>query len=703
MPSRACKPVPETRDRFLSLLRAAGLLLALAPVCSSLGQELPPVTVTATREAVPVAIAPGNVTVVDAATLELIGPNHATEVLRRVPGAWATRNSGQESLLAIRSPALTGPGACGAFLVMQDGVPVRPAGFCNVNQLFDTQFEQAAAVEVLRGPGSALYGSNALHGVVHVLMPGPADTADRFTAEAGPDGYARAGASVGGGDAGKGVRLTGLAVRDRGWRDAEGYDQYKATAAWAADGGRWRGHVAATRLQQETAGYVLGYRVYEDEAARLANPNPEAYRDSDNLRAAATWAGTAGAADVDVTLFGRTSEMAFLQHFLPGQPLERNGQTSGGISLTARRDAGGGRLHFGADAEWVDGWLTQVQDGPTLGLPPALAVQRPAGRHYDYQVDAFVVAPWLHWERPLGAGWTAGLGLRAERMAYDYDNRMIDGNTADDGTPCPGGCLYSRPGDRSDDFDNLAPKASLAWRFATGQLAWLSLRRGFRAPQATELYRLQSGQAVADLESEIMDAAELGWRGRGGGLSWELSGYWMEKDNFIFRDADGFNVSDGRSRHVGIELSLSASLGAGWRAGLDGTWARHTWRFDRDLGRGETIRAGDEMDSAPRHFGSAHLAWDYTDRGTAELEWVHVGPYWLDAANTARYAGHDVFNLRVMQDLGRGLRLGIRLNNVTDKDFAERADYAFGDYRYLPGRERQLFVELAWTAGAGGG
>ena len=37
---------------------------------------------------------------------------------------------------------------------------------------------------------------------------------------------------------------------------------------------------------------------------------------------------------------------------------------------------------------------------------------------------------------------------------------MIDGNTDENGIPCPGGCLYSRPADRSDDFTNLAPRAS---------------------------------------------------------------------------------------------------------------------------------------------------------------------------------------------------------------------------------------------------
>jgi hypothetical protein len=42
-----------------------------------------------------------------------------------------------------------------------------------------------------------------------------------------------------------------------------------------------------------------------------------------------------------------------------------------------------------------------------------------------------------------------------------------------------------------------------------------------------------------------------------------------------------------------------------------------------------------------------------------------------------------------------------RLDNVTDTRYADRADYAFGDCRYFPGRGRELFVELRFTAGEG--
>ena len=64
---------------------------------------------------------------------------------------------------------LTGAGGCGAFFIAQDGISLRAAGFCNVNQLFDANTEQAQRLEVLRGPGSTLYCSNAVQGVLNIF------------------------------------------------------------------------------------------------------------------------------------------------------------------------------------------------------------------------------------------------------------------------------------------------------------------------------------------------------------------------------------------------------------------------------------------------------------------------------------------------------------------------------------------------------
>ena len=99
----------------------------------------------------------------------IVEAQHPKQIFNRVPGVWISRGSGQEHLTAIRTPVLTGPGACGSFLILEDSVPVRPSGFCNVNGLFETLTESASSLEVIRGPASARYGSNAMHGVINVV------------------------------------------------------------------------------------------------------------------------------------------------------------------------------------------------------------------------------------------------------------------------------------------------------------------------------------------------------------------------------------------------------------------------------------------------------------------------------------------------------------------------------------------------------
>ena len=69
-------------------------------------------------------------------------------------------------------------------------------------------------------------------------------------------------------------------------------------------------------------------------------------------------------------------------------------------------------------------------------------------------------------------------------------------------------------------------------------------------------------------------------------------------------------------------------------------------------GAGEQITKGNDVDTAPRRLTSVRLAWDYRPDGSAELEWVSLGSYELDAANTDRYPGHDLLHLSVMQALG---------------------------------------------------
>ena len=177
--------------------RLAALLLAFASAAGR-ADDTPPlvVTIEAPRD-IAQWTAAGSGSRIDAADIARTRPAHASELFARVPDVWVSRGDGQESLIAIRSPVLTGPGACGAFQILEDGIPIRPAGFCNVNELFEVDFAQAAAVEVARGPASSQYGANALHGAINIVSHRPGPQPWSFGLEAGPDDTATGRVSAG--------------------------------------------------------------------------------------------------------------------------------------------------------------------------------------------------------------------------------------------------------------------------------------------------------------------------------------------------------------------------------------------------------------------------------------------------------------------------------------------------------------------------
>jgi len=664
------------------------------------GVELGQITVTDTRAPVTLRVLADNTARLDADTLSLIGETHPAQIFSLVPGAWVTEGGGQESLMALRSPLFTGQGACGAFLLLEDGIPIQPAGFCNVNALLELNTEQAAAVEVIRGPGSVLYGGNALHGIVNVLTQAPdMSPADSVSLERGSHEYTRAEASVGDWDGARGFRLNANASHDGGFRADSGYDQQKFDLRYdSAEGGVSRETLlAATNLDQKTAGYIYGISSYEDEALRDSNPTPGAYRDAQSwLLAERLQAAFAGGSELDFTPYARRNTMAFVQHYIPGDPVEDDADNSLGWQLALRRHPDADtQVIYGLEGEYVHGSILEFQPAPLTTGSPQQNSSRPQGLHYDYAADSRTLAAYVHLTRDLAPDWILNGGLRAEGVRYSYVNYMPVGDTQADGMPCPlGPCLFNRPADRSDRFINYMPKFGLTWLATPDQTAYLNLGRGARAPQADELYSLQDQQQVTDLHSETLDNYEVGWRGERGAFAWDTDLYYMLKDHFIFRDSDGFNVSDGRTRHRGMELSLSYVFNEHWSASLVGSYAVHTYAFAAQFSPTDVIHYGDDMKYAPRSMGSLRLRWQPVAGTRVEAEYTHVGGYWLDEDDQHRYGGQDLLNFYGRQELSDGYVLYARVLNAANVAYAERADYSFGNYRYFPGDGREYFLGL---------
>jgi iron complex outermembrane receptor protein len=661
------------------------------------GENPEEVIVTARRAPQALQTYAGSASAVNADSIDLLGATHYSEVINRVAGAMMQRNSGQEGLTAIRSPVLTGPGSCGEFLFLENSVPIRPVGFCNVNELFEIQTEQAQRIEVLRGPTGVVYGSGAMHGAINVIHS-PEDARSFLAAEAGGDDFYRSKLSIAHSNERDAFQTAITATHEGGWRDSSGLEEQKLNVEFDRDQ-QWGVSLAATHLDQQTAGFIQGADAYKDEELARSNPNPEAYRRATAVRLTGHYQSDLSS-DVQFSLrpFVRYSRMNFLQHFLIGKPVEENGQASSGLlSQIDLAISPSSHLRAGMDLEIANGFLQETQAAPATDGTPAANAIRPAGKHYDYDVNSRVLAGYAQLEQSFATQWTATVGARFESVHYDYDNRMLPGNTRDDGTTCGvTGCLYSRPADRDDTFNNVTARASLAYQITPNHMTYVALARGSRAPDTNELYRLQRQQTVADLDSEILDSIEVGAHGHLDRFDYSLATFAMRKDHFIFRDSNGLNVSDGRTKHRGLEYELQ------WRAldslsfALAGTLAKHTYDFDRSIDGGETIVSGRDIDTAPRHINTARVNWRAFERFNTELELVSVGHYFVDAVNAHDYEGYRLLNLRFGWQLSKEWNSTVRVDNLTDVAYADRADFAFGNYRYFPGRRRTVFWEVRY-------
>lgn len=642
------------------------------------------VIVTASRHQMPTKEYAGSVSVLSSEKLQHIAPVHPAELLNQVAGVNIHRGSGQEHLTAIRSPVLTGGAGAGSFLYLEDGVPLRAAGFSNVNGLFESALEIAGGIEVTKGPGSILYGSNAVHGLINILSAAPAPTPE-FSLDvlASDNGYARIKTAASGSALSGRYHIAANMAHDGGFRADSGFDQQKLQIRHDANIGDWRVKTLATfqNLNQETAGFIRGDQAYKDPGLSRANPNPEAFRDGQSARIAVHLNKQIDTSSrLSLIPYARWTDLSFRRHFVPGQALEDSGHKSIGLLASYQGRSSFGAFTLGLDSEYTQGFLHEYQPGP--GVFSFIT-----GEHFDYTVKAVILSPYAQLKFNLGAQTRLNIGARADYTNYDYHNNIASGQFG----------RFIRTPDRQDDFFTLTPKLGITHNLNENVTVYGRLARGARAPQVTDAYSLQTNQAPGDIKAETLDSLEFGMKGKIKTVNLELAVFAMAKDNFFFRNADGFNVVNGKTNHKGIEFSFDMVLTEMMDLSGGFTLADHTYAFTEIVGSASSsINDRDQVDTAPNTLGFMQLAVNPTDEIAISLKWQHVGEYYTDPGNTAKYPGHNSFTLRGNYDVSSHISLYGRVDNLLDTAYADRADFAFGSARYFPARPRTIFFGVRY-------
>jgi vitamin B12 transporter len=161
---------------------SAVALQAQAPLTRDTSR-LGPTVVTATRSPVPLAATAAAVTVLDGADLRARGIARVVDALREVPSAAVVQQGANGTLTAL---FLRG-GESRYVKVLVDGVPVNEAGGqFDFGQLTT---DNIARIEIVRGPASVEWGSDAVAGVVHIITrEGSARTSGSLSLRSGTTG-----------------------------------------------------------------------------------------------------------------------------------------------------------------------------------------------------------------------------------------------------------------------------------------------------------------------------------------------------------------------------------------------------------------------------------------------------------------------------------------------------------------------------------
>ncbi len=688
-----------------SVLVAGGATVRIDLALREVAAVVAPVIVSATREMQSQQTSTVTVDVLDGAEARRTRAAHPAGLLNRAPGVHVSELSGEGHSLAMRSPISTKP----LFLYLEDGIPTRATGFFNHNALYEVNLPQSGGVEIMKGPGTALYGSDAIGGVVNVLTrPAPATPSAELTLEGGAHGYTRALVTGGFTKGAHGLRADLNVTRSDNWKEQAPFARESGTLRWDAVASGWtlRSVVSATSVRQQDVPALSATQFHTE---RSLNRATIAYRRSSALRASVAMETERGATLWSLTPFARSNTM----ELLPSWQLTYAPQTwdtrnqSLGLLAKVRHDfpAAGTRLVGGVDVDWSPGSflarrIEVTPEGPDERYDSY--VEREA--QYDYDVTYSAISPYVHVETSPIDRLRLDLGLRGDFIGYDYRSRLAPLSTG----------AFRRPADAVVRFAHVSPKAGAVYEVTPDLAVYGSLRHGFRAPSQGQLFQQNSAANTVDLDPVSVDSREVGLRGSAGPrLRFQLALYSMTLTNDILTFVTSANTREasnaGRTRHRGVELGVTTFLPSDVR--VDASYSASSQRYvhwvpqeARPASGGSPAvprveYSGNLVEGAPRDLANVLVTWSppLLHGGRLAVEWSHTGAYAMDPANVAMYGGHAVVHLHANVMLSHDVELFARMTNVGDRAFAELATYdAFRQGQFTPGAPRMLYAGLRW-------
>lgn len=626
---------------------------------------------------------------------------HVAESLNSLSGVLIDQLSGgQGHKASIRMPMNTS----GYYLYLQDNIPLQSPAFFNHNALWWSSFNSnVSRMEVLKGAGTALYGSGAVAATINILSADVAEQAETsIDLMLGEDKYSKVQFSHSNkiSDT-QGFRIAGSYLDNDGWRDHTGSKRAEVTFRHELELGENERLVTSliiSDLEQEMA-TSLTEDLYKtdktDSGLSDAVLASDPLRKTEYIRLSSQWDKTDGDNFYSVIPYYRSRTNDYTATWNQNMPkVESKVQTLGLLALSSFSHDDNSETIIGADIELTEGEQLSYQplDFTTSGWGADTFVK--GEKFYDDTTEYLGISPYIQHTRSLNEKLDLTVGARYDYAKYEFDNHLgVYGDI--------GHGKLSRE-NRDDDFSHLSPKASLNYHLGDDSSVYLRYANSFRLPTAGSLYHLTTkddGNAKA-VDPEVSDTYELGYKVNLANVNFDFAVYYMDVDDGIvhaYNDAgQRYLTNASRVIHKGFEAAMFWEINEQVSLSTAYTQAKH--EFDE-----HEKYSGNEMTMAPDYITNVRLRYQpsFLSSFNSMLEVQSIGEYWLDDANSQDsddkdriYGGYTVVNLKARYQVSKKLALHARLLNLTDKEYAQEASYRYGKTKFSPGAPRTVYIGL---------
>lgn len=626
--------------------------LALSPICGGANaqsrlEQLPDIVVTAGRAPESIGSTGSAISVISGETLTTSNPASLTDALRSVPGLMVTQAGGPAGTTGVM---LRGANT-GQTLVLIDGVRVNdPSGAAG-----DFNFALVAPgtvdrVEVLRGPQSALYGSDAMGGVINIITKkgsGPAQYSIRT--EGGSYGTASTTASMSGSSGPWNYAVTGSGQHTNGFSsygyripaieakypnlEKDGMDRIGGSARVGYDAGEGFRFDAGVMSTFTRGAYDASFGATPDTPSNSNQLQQQIWAKAavDSLGGMLTQSITTFATQVDRTFNDYSS---YGINVLPANSYATSTDFRGN-SFGAEYQ---GDLKMGAAGSLIYGARTQHDTAESFG---ATILPVPTPRISTLNATKDTNSVFALWKLPIG-----------ERLSVTMGGRV-------------------------DDVVDVATFAT--WRTTaayniveTGTKLRASAGTGAKAPTLYQLYEPNYGNSGLKPEESFGYDAGIDQTLFNGRVTLSLTGFYNKFSNLIDFTFDptptqpfGHYINVARAETSGLEVGADVDV-------MPGTLrlkTAYTWLQAKDLSTGLTLAR------RPEHLARIALAITPTDRWLIEPRILMVSKRFSSTGELNPLAAYTRVDLYTEYKIDNNWKVFARGENIFNERYQEVLNY----------------------------